>query len=85
MVDPIVSTIDKTVNHIADVRVCLIGLKNEHITERIEPVMGGSIILVQVGANNVVRETNRDLVNKNRQVVMAMKEERVSQAVGSGV
>jgi hypothetical protein len=47
--------------------------------------MGGSIILVQVGANNVVRETNRDLVNKNRQLVMAMKEERVSQAVASGV
>ena len=59
MGDYILRKTDRTLNKGEDVVVCLPGARIEHVTERVENVLGhgqGGSILVHVGTNNADRD-----------------------------
>ena len=59
MGDSIVRKADSRLNKGEDVVVCLPGARIEHVTDRVEKIMGrgkGGTILVHVGANNADKE-----------------------------
>ena len=88
MGDSIMRKTDKTLSEGEDVVVCLPGAKIEHVTERVEKVLGhgkGGSILVHVGTNNADREGTSGIVQKYRQLVKKLKKTRVEQIILSGI
>ena len=71
-----------------DVVVCLPGARIEHVTERVEKIMGrgkGGTILVHVGTNNADKEGTTAIVDKYRNLLKKTKEDRVGQVILSGI
>ena len=88
MGDSILRKTDKTLNKGEDVVVCLPGARIEHVTDRVENVLGhgqGGSILVHVGTNNADREGTTRIVQRYRQLVGKLKKTRVEQIILSGI
>ena len=86
--DSIVRKTDARLNKGEDVVVCLPGARIEHVTERIEKIMGrgkGGTILVQVGTNNADKEGTTAIVDKYRKLLKKTKEAGVGQIILSGI
>ena len=72
--DSIVRKTDTRLGKGKDVVVCLPGARIEHVTERVEKIMGrgeGGTILVHVGANNADKEGTTAIVKKCRDLLKA--------------
>ena len=70
MGDSILRKTDRTLSKGEDVVVCLPGARIEHVTERVENVLGhgqGGSILVHVGKNNADREGTTRIVQRCRE------------------
>ena len=88
MGDSILRKTDKTLSKGEDVVVCLPGARIEHVTDRVENVLGhgqGGSILVHVGTNNADREGTTRIVQRYRQLVGKPKKTRVEQIILSGI
>ena len=88
MGDSIVRKTDSTLNKDEDIVVCLPGAKIEHITERLQRIMGrgnGGTILVYIGTNNADKEGTTAIVKKYRNLLKKTKEARVGQIILSGI
>ena len=86
--DSIARKTDARLNKGEDVVVCLPGARIEHVTERIEKIMGrgkGGTILVHVGTNNSDKEGTTAIVDKYRKRLKKTKEARVGQIILSGI
>ena len=71
-----------------DVVVCLPGARIEHVTERVEKIMGrgnGGFILVHIGTNNTDNEGTTAMVEKYRNLLKKTKKARAGQIILSGV
>ena len=71
-----------------DVVVCLPGARIEHVTERVETIMGrgnGWSILVHVGTNNADKEGTTATVEKYRNLLKKTEQARVGQIILSGI
>ena len=71
-----------------DVVVCLPGAWIEHVTERVEKIMGrgkGGTIMVHVGANNADKEGTAAIVDKYMNLLKKTKEAGVGQVILSGI
>ena len=82
--DSIVRKTDSRLNKGEDVVVCLPGARIEHVTERVENIMGrgkGGTILVHIGTNNADNEGTTAIVDMYRKT----KEARVEQIILSGI
>ena len=83
--DSIVRKTDTRLSKGKDVVVCLPGARIEHVTERVEKIMGrgkGGTILVHVGADKEGTTAN---VDKYRNLLKTTKEARVGQIILSGI
>ena len=63
-----------------DVVVCLPGARIEHVTERVEQIMGrgyGGSVLVHVGTNNADKEGTTAIIEKYRNLLNKTKQARV--------
>ena len=88
MGDSIVRKTDTRLCKGKDVVVCLPGARIEHVTERVEKIMGrgkGGTILVHVGTNNADKEGTTAIVDKCRNLLKKTKEARVGQVILSGI
>ena len=68
--------------------MCLPGARIEHVTERVEKIMGrgkGGTILVHVGTNIADKEGTTAIVDKYRNLLKKTKEARVGQIILSGI
>ena len=86
--DSIVRKTDTILSKEEDVVVCLPGAKIEHVTERVEKIMGrgkGGTILVHIGTNNADKEGTTAIVDKYRKLLKKTKEARVEQIILSGI
>ena len=86
--DSIVRKTDSRLNNGEDVVVCLPGARIEHVTERVEKIMGrgkGGTILVHIGTNNADKEGTTAIVDKYRKLLKKTKEARVEQIILSGI
>ena len=86
--DSIVRKTDSRLNKGEDVVVCLPGARIEHVTERVEKIMGrgkGWTILVHIGTNNADKEGTTAIVDKYRKLLKKTKEARVEQIILSGI
>ena len=84
--DSIVRKTDKRLGKGKDVVVCLPGARIEHVTERVETIMGrGGTILVHIGTNNADKERTTTIVDKYRNLLKKTKEARVGQVILSGI
>ena len=84
----IVRKTDSRMNTGEDVVVCLPGARIEHVTERVENIMGigkGGTILVHIGTNNADKEGTTAIVDKYRKLLKKTKEARVEQIILSGI
>ena len=84
----IVRKTDTRLSRGEDVVVCLPGARIEHVTERVEQIMGrgyGGSILVHVGTNNTDKEGTTAIVDKYRKLLKKTKEARVEQIILSGI
>ena len=64
--------------------MCLPGARIEHVTERVERIMGrgnGGIILVHVGKNNTDKEGRTAIVEKYRKLLKKTKQARVGEII----
>ena len=80
----IVRKMDVRLSKGEDVVVCLPGARIEHVTERVEKIMGrgkGGTILVHVGTNNADKEGATAIVDKYKTLLKKTKEARVGQIV----
>ena len=71
-----------------DVVVCLPGARIEHVTERVEKIIGsvnGGSILVHIGTNNTDKEGTIAIVEKYRNLLKKTKKARVGQIILSGI
>ena len=71
-----------------DVVVCLPGARIEHVTERVETIMGrgkGGTILVHVRTNNADKEGTTAIVDMYRKLLKKTKEARVGKIILSGI
>ncbi len=71
-----------------DVVVCLPGARIEHVTERVEQIMGrgnGGSILVHVGTNNADKEGTTAILETYRNLLKKTKQARVGQIILSGI
>ena len=83
--DSIVRETDARLNKGGDAVVCLPGARIEHVTERVEKIMGrgkGGTILVHVGTN---KERTTAIVDKYRKLLEKTKEAIVGQIILSGI
>ena len=74
--------------HPKDVVVCLPGARIEHVTERVEQIMGrgnGGSIVIHIGTNNVDKEGKTAIVEKYRSLLKKTKQARVGQIILSGI
>ena len=88
MGDSILRKTDRTLSKGEDVVVCLPGARIEHVTERVEKVLGhgqGGSILVHVGTNNADRDGTTRIVKRYRELVETLKKTRVEQIILSGI
>ena len=86
--DSIVRKTGSRLNKGEDVVVCLPGARIEHVTERVEKIMGrgkGGTILVHIGTNNADKEGTTAIVDKYRKLLKKTKEARVEQIILSGI
>ena len=85
--DYIVRKTDTRLSKGKDVVVCLPGARIEHVSERVEKIMGrgkGGTILVLVGTNNADNEGTTAIVDKYINLLKKTKEARVGQIILSG-
>ena len=71
-----------------DVVVCLPGARIEHVTERVEQIMGrgnGGSILVHVGTNNADKEGTTTILEKYMNLLEKTKQARIGQIILSGI
>ena len=71
-----------------DVVLCLPVARIEHVTERVEKIMGRGnrgTILVHVGTNNADKEGTTAIVEKYRDLLKKTKQPRVGQIIISGI
>ena len=88
MGDSILRKTDRTLSKGEDVVVCLPGARIEHVTERVENVLGngqGGSILVHVGTNNADRDGTTRIVKRYRELVETLKKTRVELTILSGI
>ena len=88
MGDSILRKTYRTLSKGEDVVVCLPGARIEHVTERVENVLGhgqGGSILVHVGTNNADRGGTTRIVKRYRELVETLKKTRVEQIILSGI
>ena len=88
MGDSILRKTERTLSKGEDVVVCLPGAMIEHVTERVENVLGhgqGGSILVHVGTNNADRDGTTRIVKRYRELVDTLKKTRVEQIILSGI
>ena len=88
MGDSIVRKTDTTLRKGEDVVVCLPGARIEHVTERIEQIMGrgnGGSILVHIGTNNADKEGTTAILETYRNLLKKTKQARVGQIILSGI
>ena len=86
--DSIMRKTDSRLSKGEDVVVCLPGARIEHVTERVEKIMGrgnGGTILVHVGTNNADKEGTTAIVEKYRDLLKKTKQARVGQIIISGI
>ena len=86
--DCIVRKTDTRLSRGEVVVVCLPGARIEHVTERVEQIMGrgyGGSILVHVGTNNTDKEGTTAIVDKYRKLLKKTKEARVEQIILSEI
>ena len=86
--DSIMRKTDSRLSKGEDVVVCLPGARIEHVTERVEKIMGrgnGGSILVHVGTNNADKEGTTAMVEKYRDLQKKTKQARVGQIIISGI
>ena len=86
--DSIVRKTDSRLNRGEDVVVCLPGARIEHVTERVEKIMGrgkGGTILVHIGTNNADKEGTTAIVDKYRKLLKKTNEARVEQIILPGI
>ena len=86
--DSIVRKTDKRLSRGEDVVVCLPGARIEHVTERVEQIMGrgyGGSILVHVGTNNTDKEGTTAIVGKYKNLLKKPKQARAGQIILSGI
>ena len=88
MGDSILRKTDGTLSKREDVVVCLPGARIEHVTERVENILGhgqGGSILVHVGTNNADRDGTTRIVKRYRDLVETLKKTKVEQIILSGI
>ena len=86
--DSIIRKTDSRLSKGEDVIVCLPGARIEHVTERVEKIMGrgnGGTILVHVGTNNTDKEGTTAIVEKYRKLLKKTKQARLGQIILSGI
>ena len=86
--DSIIRKTDSRLSKGEDVVVCLPGARIEHVTERVEKIMGrgnGGTILVHVGTNNTYKEGTTAIVEKYRKLLKKTKQARLGQIILSGI
>ena len=85
--DSIVRKTDTRLSKGEDVVVCLPGARIEHVTERVEQIMGrgyGGSILVHIGTNNADKEGTTAILEKYRNLLKKTKQARIGQIILSG-
>ena len=78
---------DSTLNKDEDIVVCLPGARIEHVTERVQRIMGrgnGGTLLVHIGTNTD-KEGTTAIVKKYRSLRKKTKETRVGQIILAGI
>ena len=86
--DSIIRKTDTRLSKGEDVVVCLPGARIEHVTERVEKIVGrgnGGTILVHVGTNNTDNEGTTAIVEKYRKLLKKTKQARLGQIILSGI
>ena len=86
--DSIVRKTDSTLNKDEDIVVCLPGARIEHVTERVQTIMGrgnGGTLLVHIRTNNTDKEGTTAIVKKYRNLLKKTTEARVGQIILSGI
>ena len=86
--DYIIRKTDSRLSKGEDVVVCLPGARIEHVTERVEKIVGrgnGGTILVHVGTNNTDKEGTTAIVEKYRKLLKKTKQARLGQIILSGI
>ena len=86
--DSIIRKTDTRLSKGDDVVVCLPGARIEHVTERVEKIVGrgnGGTILVHVGTNNTDKEGTTAIVEKYRKLLKKTKQARLGQIILSGI
>ena len=86
--DSIIRKTDSRLSKGEDIVVCLPGARIEHVTERVEKIMGrgnGGTILVHVGTNNTGKEGTTAIVEKYRKLLKKTKQARWGQIILSGI
>ena len=86
--DSIIRKTDTRLSKGEDVVVCLPGARIEHVTERVEKIVGrgnGGTILVHVGTNNTDKEGKTAIVEKYRKLLKKTKQARLGQIILSGI
>ena len=88
MGDSIVRKTDTRLSKGEDVVVCLPRARIEHVTERVEEIMGrgnGGSILVHIGTDNADKEGTTVILEKYRNLLKKMKQARIGQIILSGI
>ena len=86
--DSIVRNTDIRLSKGKDVVVCLPGARIEHVTERVEQIVGrgnGGSILIHIGTNNGDKEGTTTIVKKYRSLQKKTNQARVGQIILSGI
>ena len=86
--DSIIRKTDSRLSKGEDVVVCLPGARIEHVTERVEKIVGrgnGGTILVHVGTNNTDKEGTTAIVEKYRKLLKKTKQATLGQIIVSGI
>ena len=86
--DSIIRKTDSRLSKGEDVVVCLPGARIEHVTERVEKIIGrgkGGTILVHVGTNNTDKEGTTAIVEKYRELLKKTKQARLGHIILSGI
>ena len=88
--DSIVRKTDTRLSKGKDVVVCLPGASIEHVTERVEKIMGRGngvsiVVGLHVGTNNADKEGTTAILEKYRNLLKKTKQARVGQIITSGI
>ena len=87
--DSIVRKTDSTLNKDEDIVDCLPGVRIEHVTERVQRIMGrgnGETLLIHIGMNNADKEgTMSAIVKKCRNLLKKTTEAGIGQIILSGI